>query len=94
MAYILTVLSIVGSIFLTPYLVLLASILLLASIGQSIGVRRLYVKILLTIFEVRNRIVKYITNFRRLRQYNYLNLNNTHELFFTKPWYPDVFRYV
>lgn len=48
----LATLSIIGSILVTPFLILLASILFLASIGQSLGVRRLYVNILLMIFEV------------------------------------------
>ncbi|CAH1187249.1 unnamed protein product [Phyllotreta striolata] len=51
MAMLLTILSIGGSILLTPFLMLLVCIIFLASIGKSIGVRRLYVKTLLMIFE-------------------------------------------
>ncbi|KAJ8921918.1 hypothetical protein NQ315_008552 [Exocentrus adspersus] len=51
MAILLTAASIVASIFLTPFLMLLLCIIFLASIGKSLGVRRLYVKILLMIFE-------------------------------------------
>ncbi|CAG9823327.1 unnamed protein product [Phaedon cochleariae] len=47
----LTVISIVGSILVTPFLMLLVCIIFLASIGKSLGVRRLYVKVLLMIFE-------------------------------------------
>ncbi|XP_018561934.1 glycerol-3-phosphate acyltransferase 3 isoform X1 [Anoplophora glabripennis] len=51
MAILLSIVSIVASIFLTPFLMLLLCIIFLASIGKSLGVRRLYVKILLMIFE-------------------------------------------
>lgn len=44
--------SVVGSLFLTPFLMFLLCIIFLASIGKSLGVRRLYVKVLLMIFEV------------------------------------------
>ncbi|VEN43072.1 unnamed protein product [Callosobruchus maculatus] len=47
----LSVASLLGSILLTPFLTLLVCIIFLASIGQSLGVRRLYVKLLLMIFE-------------------------------------------
>nr|CAH7723038.1 unnamed protein product [Callosobruchus chinensis] len=47
----LSVASLLGSILLTPFLTLLVCIIFLASIGQSLGVRRLYVKVLLMIFE-------------------------------------------
>nr|CAI5860617.1 unnamed protein product [Callosobruchus analis] len=46
-----SVASLLGSILLTPFLTLLVCIIFLASIGQSLGVRRLYVKLLLMIFE-------------------------------------------
>ncbi|CAH1131540.1 unnamed protein product [Ceutorhynchus assimilis] len=39
------------SIFFVPFMMLLLSIIFLASIGKSLGVRRLYVKVLLMIFE-------------------------------------------
>ncbi|CAH0553211.1 unnamed protein product [Brassicogethes aeneus] len=51
MAILLSVLSVVSSILLTPLLMLLLCIIFLASIGKSLGVRRLYVKLLLIIFE-------------------------------------------
>ncbi|KAF5302635.1 hypothetical protein FQR65_LT08476 [Abscondita terminalis] len=51
MAYAAATLSVVGSLFVTPLLMLILCIIFLASIGKSLGVRRLYVKILLMIFE-------------------------------------------
>ncbi|KAK9729225.1 Acyltransferase [Popillia japonica] len=51
MAALIVVLSVVGSILLTPFLMILVSIIFLASIGKSLGVRRLYIKLLLMIFE-------------------------------------------
>ncbi|KAF5276021.1 hypothetical protein FQA39_LY00817 [Lamprigera yunnana] len=51
MAFAAAALSIVGSLFVTPLLMLILCIIFLASIGKSLGVRRLYVKILLMIFE-------------------------------------------
>lgn len=57
MAALLVVLSVVGSILLTPFLMILVSIIFLASIGKSLGVRRLYIKLLLMIFEVSNRLI-------------------------------------
>ncbi|KRT80440.1 hypothetical protein AMK59_6991, partial [Oryctes borbonicus] len=51
MAALLMVVSVVGSILLTPFLMLLVSIIFLASIGKSLGVRRLYISLLLMIFE-------------------------------------------
>ncbi|CAH1978487.1 unnamed protein product [Acanthoscelides obtectus] len=47
----LSMVSLVGSILITPFLTLLVCIIFLASIGQSLGVRRLFVKLLLMIFE-------------------------------------------
>ncbi|XP_049820102.1 glycerol-3-phosphate acyltransferase 3 isoform X3 [Aethina tumida] len=51
MAIVLAVVSFLSSILLTPILMLLLCIIFLASIGKSLGVRRLYVKLLLKIFE-------------------------------------------
>ncbi|XP_015602919.1 glycerol-3-phosphate acyltransferase 3 isoform X3 [Cephus cinctus] len=51
MALIWSVVSFAFSLLLTPFLMFLLSIVFLASIGKSLGVRRLYVKMLLTIFE-------------------------------------------
>ena len=53
MAVVGTLVSISGSLLLTPLILFLLVILFLASIGKSIGVRRLYVKTLLALFEVR-----------------------------------------
>ncbi|XP_063216201.1 glycerol-3-phosphate acyltransferase 3 isoform X2 [Bacillus rossius redtenbacheri] len=51
MALIWTLLSLGFSLLLTPFLLFVAAIVILASIGKSLGVRRLYVNILLKIFE-------------------------------------------
>lgn len=47
-----TILAVAGSLLLTPFLMFILCIIFLASIGKSLGVRKLYVKLLLTIFEV------------------------------------------
>lgn len=52
MAVLWTLLSVSTSLLLTPCLMFLLAIMFLASMGKSLGVRRLYVKILLKIFEV------------------------------------------
>ncbi|XP_026473181.1 glycerol-3-phosphate acyltransferase 4-like isoform X2 [Ctenocephalides felis] len=46
-----TALSVAVSIVLPPFLMFILSILFLASIGKSLGVRRLYISVLLKIFE-------------------------------------------
>ncbi|XP_034235518.1 glycerol-3-phosphate acyltransferase 3 isoform X2 [Thrips palmi] len=51
MALLWTVLSVSTSLLLTPCLMFLLAIMFLASMGKSLGVRRLYVKTLLKIFE-------------------------------------------
>ncbi|XP_046386863.1 glycerol-3-phosphate acyltransferase 3 isoform X2 [Ischnura elegans] len=51
MALIATAVTLAFSIFLTPFLLFLLAIIFLASIGKSLGVRRLYVKLLLKVFE-------------------------------------------
>ncbi|XP_068910740.1 glycerol-3-phosphate acyltransferase 3 isoform X1 [Tenebrio molitor] len=51
MAGILSLVWFVGSVLITPFLMILLCIVFLASIGKSLGVRRLYVKLLLVIFE-------------------------------------------
>ncbi|XP_065157671.1 glycerol-3-phosphate acyltransferase 3-like isoform X2 [Atheta coriaria] len=51
MAVITTALAVLGSLLFTPFLMILLCIIFLASIGKSIGVRRLYIKLLLIIFE-------------------------------------------
>lgn len=50
--WLLSTLSFLFSVLITPFLTTLLCIVFLAAIGKSIGVRRLYVKILLMIFEV------------------------------------------
>jgi hypothetical protein len=52
MALIWSVISVSCSILVMPFLMFLLAIIFLASIGKSLGVRRLYVKMLLKIFEV------------------------------------------
>ncbi|XP_032676192.1 glycerol-3-phosphate acyltransferase 3 isoform X4 [Odontomachus brunneus] len=51
MAWLWTVVSFAFSLFLMPCLMLLLTIIFLASIGKSLGVRRLYIKLLLALFE-------------------------------------------
>ncbi|XP_071448985.1 glycerol-3-phosphate acyltransferase 3 isoform X1 [Hetaerina americana] len=51
MALIATAVTLAFSILLTPFLLFLLAIIFLASIGKSLGVRRLYVKLLLKVFE-------------------------------------------
>ncbi|KAF3424120.1 hypothetical protein E2986_07561 [Frieseomelitta varia] len=51
MAPLWMVMSLAFSLFLTPFLMFLLAIIFLASIGKSLGVRRLYIKLLLTLFE-------------------------------------------
>lgn len=53
MAWFAAAVSVTASFFVTPFLMFMLCIIFLASIGKSLGVRRLYVKILLMIFEVR-----------------------------------------
>lgn len=49
--WLLSTLSFLFSVLITPFLTTLLCIVFLAAIGKSIGVRRLYVRILLMIFE-------------------------------------------
>ncbi|XP_011337212.1 glycerol-3-phosphate acyltransferase 3 isoform X2 [Ooceraea biroi] len=51
MASLWTVVSFAFSLMMTPFLMLLLVIIFLASIGKSLGVRRLYIKLLLALFE-------------------------------------------
>ncbi|XP_076678072.1 glycerol-3-phosphate acyltransferase 4 isoform X6 [Andrena cerasifolii] len=51
MASLWMVISLTISLFLTPFLMFLLAIIFLASIGKSLGVRRLYIKLLLALFE-------------------------------------------
>lgn len=52
MALLWNVVSVSFSLFYTPFLMFLLGMIFLASIGKSLGVRRLYVQILIKIFEV------------------------------------------
>lgn len=52
MASLWTVMSFAFPLLLMPCLVLMLGIIFLASIGKSLGVRRLYIKLLLALFEV------------------------------------------
>lgn len=52
MAFFWTAISVISSLVLTPVLMLILCIIFLASIGKSLGVRKLYIKVLLMIFEV------------------------------------------
>ncbi|XP_051175459.1 glycerol-3-phosphate acyltransferase 3 isoform X2 [Leptopilina boulardi] len=51
MAPLMSVISFLASLLLTPFLMFLLAIIFLASIGKSLGVRKVYVKLLLTLFE-------------------------------------------
>ncbi|XP_059044925.1 glycerol-3-phosphate acyltransferase 4 isoform X2 [Achroia grisella] len=51
MALIMSIVSVAISILYTPFLLLVLCVIFLASIGKSLGVRRLYVNILLKLFE-------------------------------------------
>ncbi|XP_043461180.1 glycerol-3-phosphate acyltransferase 3 [Leptopilina heterotoma] len=51
MAPLMSVVSFLASLLLTPFLMFLLAIIFLASIGKSLGVRKVYVKLLLTLFE-------------------------------------------
>ena len=44
-------------LFAPPFLFIIITTLVLASFGKSLGIRKLYVKVLLFIFEVRNKII-------------------------------------
>lgn len=46
-------LEIAGGVFFAPLILLLSVILLLASFGKSFGIRKVYVDLLLRLFEVR-----------------------------------------
>ncbi|XP_078053597.1 glycerol-3-phosphate acyltransferase 4 isoform X2 [Augochlora pura] len=51
MASLWMVISVAFSLLLTPFIMFLLAIIFLASIGKSLGVRRLYIKLLLALFE-------------------------------------------
>lgn len=53
MSSVVTVLTVIFSVILTPFLIFFCGIVVLAALGRTLGVRRLYVKLLLRVFEVR-----------------------------------------
>ncbi|XP_050309199.1 glycerol-3-phosphate acyltransferase 3 [Anthonomus grandis grandis] len=65
MALLVAALNFLASIFLVPFMMLLLAIIFLASIGKSLGVRRLYVNILLMIFEYGRKDIEYAQNEKR-----------------------------
>lgn len=50
-------LEIAGGVFFAPFIILLTVILLLASFGKSFGIRKVYVDLLLRLFEVRKTML-------------------------------------
>ena len=48
-----------------PFILLLTLVLFLASFGKSLGVRRLYVRTLVKIFEVRDRVCTFASDLYR-----------------------------
>uniref|UniRef100_A0A2A4JYQ7 Uncharacterized protein n=1 Tax=Heliothis virescens TaxID=7102 RepID=A0A2A4JYQ7_HELVI len=68
MALIMPFVSVAISILYTPLLLLILCIIFLASIGKSLGVRRLYVNILLKLFEVR----KYFSQLKKIKNIFFL----------------------
>ncbi|XP_065224492.1 glycerol-3-phosphate acyltransferase 3 isoform X2 [Planococcus citri] len=51
MSSVVTVLTVIFSVILTPFLIFFCGIVVLAALGRTLGVRRLYVKLLLRVFE-------------------------------------------
>ncbi|XP_044761163.1 glycerol-3-phosphate acyltransferase 3 isoform X1 [Coccinella septempunctata] len=66
--WILSTLSFLVSVLITPFLTTLLCIIFLAAIGKSIGVRRLYVRILLMIFEYGRQNIESAQNGRKLEE--------------------------
>lgn len=52
MSSVVTVITVIFSVILTPFLIFFCGIVVLAALGKTLGVRRLYVKLLLRVFEV------------------------------------------
>lgn len=52
MSSVVTILTVIFSVILTPFLIFFCGIVVLAALGKTLGVRRLYVKFLLRVFEV------------------------------------------
>ncbi|KAK0161378.1 hypothetical protein PV327_009854 [Microctonus hyperodae] len=76
MAVLVSVVSFVFSLLLTPFLMLLLAIIFLASIGKSLGIRKFYIKLLLTLFEY-GRL-----NIEKVRQqgYNFSEIEDADEV--------------
>lgn len=51
MSSVVTVITVIFSVILTPFLIFFCGIVVLAALGKTLGVRRLYVKLLLRVFE-------------------------------------------
>ncbi|XP_066259389.1 glycerol-3-phosphate acyltransferase 4 [Euwallacea similis] len=62
---VLGLLNLLASVILVPFMMLLVGIMFLASIGRSLGVRRLYVKVLLMIFEYGRKDIETAQNEKR-----------------------------
>uniref|UniRef100_A0A0C9QCN7 AGPAT6_1 protein n=1 Tax=Fopius arisanus TaxID=64838 RepID=A0A0C9QCN7_9HYME len=62
MALFMSVVSFTFSLFLTPFLMFLLAIIFLASIGKSFGIRKLYIKLLLTLFEYGRQNIEKVRN--------------------------------
>ncbi|XP_011496772.1 PREDICTED: glycerol-3-phosphate acyltransferase 3 isoform X2 [Ceratosolen solmsi marchali] len=60
MAVLWSIVSVAFSLLLTPFLMFLLSIIFLASIGKSLGVRRLYIKLLLALFEYGRQNIEHV----------------------------------
>ena len=51
----MVIVEVATSVFFAPFFILLFVIILLASLGKSFGIRKLYVDLLLKLFEVRKK---------------------------------------
>lgn len=72
MATLSSTLSLAFSLLFAPFLIFLLAILFLASIGRSLGVRRLYIKCLLILFEVSDRNIRYFLGYNNQQnQYDF-----------------------
>ena len=56
------VLTVIFSVILTPFLVFFCGIVVLAALGRTLGVRRLYVRLLLKVFEVSFKLNTHFNN--------------------------------
>lgn len=52
MASVLAILTVIFTVVLAPFLVFFCGIVILAALGKTLGVRRLYIRFLLKVFEV------------------------------------------